>query len=170
MRWSGPTDPDARKRAEDFTALMTPVVKALFTDLGFEATNIGMQVYGGHGYIRDHGMEQLVRDARISMIYEGTNGIQALDLVGRKLPQGAGRMLRTFFHPVSDFIEQHSGHPQLGEMIKGLRQGVRRAAAGDRADRAEGDGGPGGSRRGGDRVSAPVRAGGAGLHVGADRR
>jgi alkylation response protein AidB-like acyl-CoA dehydrogenase len=113
-------DPDARKRAEDFTALMTPVVKALFTDLGFEATNIGMQVYGGHGYIRDHGMEQLVRDARISMIYEGTNGIQALDLVGRKLPQGAGRMLRTFFHPVSAFIEQNSAHPVLGEMVKGF--------------------------------------------------
>jgi alkylation response protein AidB-like acyl-CoA dehydrogenase len=113
-------DPDSRKRAEDFTALMTPVVKALFTDLGFEAANIGMQVYGGHGYIRDHGMEQLVRDARISMIYEGTNGIQALDLVGRKLPQGAGRMLRTFFHPVSDFIEANSNHKQLGEMIRGL--------------------------------------------------
>jgi alkylation response protein AidB-like acyl-CoA dehydrogenase len=118
MDWSN--DPDARKRAEDFTALMTPVVKALFTDLGFEAANIGMQVYGGHGYIRDHGMEQLVRDARISMIYEGTNGIQALDLVGRKLPQGAGRMLRTFFHPVSDFIERNSDHKQLGEMIKGF--------------------------------------------------
>jgi alkylation response protein AidB-like acyl-CoA dehydrogenase len=113
-------DPDARQRAEDFTALMTPIVKALFTDLGFEATNIGMQVYGGHGYIRDHGVEQLARDARISMIYEGTNGIQALDLVGRKLPQGAGRMLRSFFHPVSDFIAQHSDHPQLAEMVKGF--------------------------------------------------
>ena len=113
-------DPDARRRAEDFTALMTPIVKALFTDLGFEATNIGMQVYGGHGYIRDHGMEQLVRDARISMLYEGTNGIQALDLVGRKLPQGAGRMLRTFFHPVSEFIEANGDHKQLGGMIKGF--------------------------------------------------
>jgi hypothetical protein len=113
-------DADARRRAEDFTALMTPIVKALFTDLGFEATNIGMQVYGGHGYIRGNGMEQLVRDARISMLYEGTNGIQALDLVGRKLPQGAGRMLRTFFHPVSEFIERNSGHMLLGEMIKGL--------------------------------------------------
>ncbi|HEY0425886.1 MAG TPA: acyl-CoA dehydrogenase family protein, partial [Rhodopila sp.] len=113
-------DPDVRKRAEDFTALMTPVVKALFTDLGFEATSIGMQVYGGHGYIRDHGMEQLVRDGRISMIYEGTNGIQALDLVGRKLPQGTGRMLQTFFHPVSEFIELHSSHAQLGEMIRGF--------------------------------------------------
>jgi len=113
-------DPDARKRAADFTALMTPVVKALFTDLGFEATNLGLQVFGGYGYIRDQGMEQLVRDARISMIYEGTNGIQALDLVGRKMSQDAGRMLRAFFHPVSDFIETHSAHPKLGEMIKGF--------------------------------------------------
>ncbi len=113
-------DPEIRKRSEDFTALMTPVVKALFTDLGFEAANLGMQVYGGHGYIRDHGMEQLVRDARISMIYEGTNGIQALDLVGRKLPQGAGRMLKTFFHPVNSFVEQNGGHPVLGEMVKGF--------------------------------------------------
>jgi alkylation response protein AidB-like acyl-CoA dehydrogenase len=113
-------DPDVRKRAEDFTALMTPIVKALFTDLGFEATSIGMQVYGGHGYIRGNGMEQLVRDARISMLYEGTNGVQALDLVGRKLPQGAGRMLRSFFHPVSEFIERNSAHKQLGEMIKGF--------------------------------------------------
>ena len=113
-------DPAAKQAAEDFTALMTPVVKALFTDLGFEATNIGMQVYGGHGYIRDHGMEQYVRDARIAMIYEGTNGIQALDLVGRKLPQGGGRLLRGFFHPVSDFIEQHASHPQLSSMVAGL--------------------------------------------------
>ena len=115
-------DPDARKQAEDFTALMTPVVKALFTDLGFEATNLGMQVYGGHGYIRDHGMEQLVRDARIAMIYEGTNGVQALDLVGRKLPQGAGRLLRTFFHPLGDFIERNKDHAQLGGIVKGLEK------------------------------------------------
>src|SRR5271166_2702499 len=115
-------DPGTRKRAEDFTALMTPVVKALFTDLAFEATNLGMQVFGGHGYIRDHGMEQLVRDARIAMIYEGTNGVQALDLVGRKLPQGAGRMLRTFFHPLSDFIERHKDHKQLGNMVRGLEK------------------------------------------------
>ena len=93
-------DPAERRRAEDFSALMTPIVKALFTDLGYEAASIGMQVYGGHGFIRDHGMEQYVRDARISMIYEGTNGIQALDLVGRKLPAHAGRYLRSFFHPV----------------------------------------------------------------------
>jgi alkylation response protein AidB-like acyl-CoA dehydrogenase len=134
-------EPDARRRAEDFTALMTPVVKALFTDLGFEATNIGMQVYGGHGYIRDHGMEQLVRDARISMIYEGTNGIQALDLVGRKLPQGAGRMLRTFFHPVSEFIERNTDHKQLGEMVKGFGKafGALQLATGQIAAKGMGD-------------------------------
>ena len=147
-------EPDSRKRAEDFTALMTPVVKALFTDLGFESTNIGMQVYGGHGYIRDHGMEQLVRDARISMIYEGTNGIQALDLVGRKLPQGAGRMLRTFFHPVND---------------QGFWQGVRCIAVGNRPNRGERDGGPGRGRCRGDRIPAPVWPGRPWLHVGSVR-
>ena len=111
---------DARQQAADFAALMTPVVKALFSDLGFEATSIGMQVYGGHGYIRDHGMEQYVRDARIAMIYEGTNGVQAMDLVGRKLPQHSGRLLRSFFHPVSAFIEANGAHPQFGAMVQGL--------------------------------------------------
>jgi alkylation response protein AidB-like acyl-CoA dehydrogenase len=109
-----------RQEAADFTALMTPVVKALFSDLGFEAANLGMQVYGGHGYIRDHGMEQYVRDARIAMIYEGTNGIQALDLVGRKLPQGTGRLLRHFFHPVSDFIEAHRDDAAHGALVGAL--------------------------------------------------
>ncbi len=113
-------DRATRAAAEDFTALMTPIVKALFTDLGYDAANLGLQVHGGHGYIRDHGMEQLVRDARISQIYEGTNGIQALDLVGRKLPTGMGRLLRQFFHPVAAFIEARSNHPELGAMVKGL--------------------------------------------------
>lgn len=100
-------DAEIRGDAADFTALMTPIVKALFTDLGFEAASLGVQVYGGHGYIRDHGMEQYVRDARIAMIYEGANGIQALDLVGRKLGAHNGRLLRTFFHPVAAFIAAH---------------------------------------------------------------
>ncbi len=93
------------QNADDFTALLTPVVKALFTDLGFRNRLTALQVYGGHGYIRDHGMEQYVRDARISMIYEGTNGVQALDLVGRKLPQGAGRLLTRFLDPVMEFLD-----------------------------------------------------------------
>ena len=115
-------EPAQRDEAEDFTALMTPIVKALFSDIGFEMASVGMQVYGGHGYIRDHGMEQYVRDARISMIYEGTNGIQALDLVGRKLPANMGRSLRRFFHPVSEFIAAHRDDPQIGGMTKALER------------------------------------------------
>ncbi|HMT14824.1 MAG TPA: acyl-CoA dehydrogenase family protein, partial [Aestuariivirga sp.] len=99
-------DPKERERAEDFIAVITPVVKALMTDMGFEVTNLGVQVLGGHGYIREHGMEQYVRDARIAQIYEGTNGIQALDLVGRKMPAHAGRYLRQVFHPLSAYIEK----------------------------------------------------------------
>ncbi|MBV8573537.1 MAG: acyl-CoA dehydrogenase C-terminal domain-containing protein [Acetobacteraceae bacterium] len=113
-------DPEERHRAEDFSALMTPIVKALFTDLGFETANLAVQVYGGHGYVRDHGVEQYVRDARICMIYEGTNGIQALDLVGRKLPANAGRLLRTFFQPVSEYIETLKDHPEMGALVQSL--------------------------------------------------
>jgi alkylation response protein AidB-like acyl-CoA dehydrogenase len=113
-------DPQAKRNAEDFTALMTPLVKALFSDLGFEAANLALQVYGGHGYIRDHGMEQYVRDARISMIYEGTNGVQAMDLVGRKLGAHAGRYLRSFFHPVAAFIEANKDDKAIGGMVQAL--------------------------------------------------
>ncbi len=115
-------EPAAREKAEDFTALMTPIVKALFTDLGFDAASMGVQVYGGHGYIRDHGVEQYVRDARITMIYEGTNGIQALDLVGRKLGAHYGRFLRGFFHPVAAFIAAHKEDAAIGKMVHGLEK------------------------------------------------
>ena len=114
------TTPEERETADEFVALLTPVVKALFTDLGFDCANLAMQTYGGHGYIRDHGIEQFARDARIAMIYEGTNGVQALDLVGRKLPAHMGRYLRRFFHPVEDFIEGNSNHPFLGKMVQGF--------------------------------------------------
>ncbi len=110
-------DPEERQNAEDFTALMTPIVKALFTDLGFTNASLGVQVYGGHGYIRDHGMEQYVRDARIAMIYEGTNGVQALDLVGRKLPAHMGRYLRSFFHPVLAYIDAKLDDENLGPLV-----------------------------------------------------
>ena len=112
------SDPQRRQEAEDFVAMMTPVVKALFTDLSFELSSMALQVYGGHGYIRDHGMEQLVRDARICMIYEGANGIQALDLVGRKLPAHMGRFMRGFFHPVQEFIEQNAADPKVLPLAK----------------------------------------------------
>ncbi len=119
-------DPDVRAEAEEFIGLMTPVVKAFFTDLGFEAANLGIQVYGGHGYIRANGMEQYARDARITQIYEGTNGIQALDLVGRKLPADMGRHLRRFFHPVQRYIEQHRADPALTDLIEPLAKGFAR--------------------------------------------
>jgi hypothetical protein len=102
------TDEEAKLIADDFTALLTPVVKAMFTDLGFEIASTALQVYGGHGYIRDNGIEQFVRDARISMVYEGTNGVQALDLVGRKLPQEGGRLITRFLDPVLEFIESNT--------------------------------------------------------------
>ncbi len=113
-------DPDAKREAEDLLALMTPIVKAFFTDTAFENANRGLQVFGGHGYVQDHGVEQLVRDARITMIYEGTNGVQALDLVGRKLPAHAGRYLRSFFHPVAAFIEANQNDPEIGDHVKAL--------------------------------------------------
>ncbi len=110
-------DPERRQEADDLVQLMTPIVKAALTDLGFAAANHGLQVFGGHGYIREWGMEQLVRDARIAQLYEGTNGIQALDLVGRKLPTGTGRLLRRFFHPAMAFVEEHQADPDLAELV-----------------------------------------------------
>src|SRR5208282_191579 len=89
-------DDKERQGADDFMGLLTPVVKGVLTDQGFANAVMAQQMFGGHGYIAEHGMEQFVRDARIAMIYEGANGIQALDLVGRKLPKDGGRALQTF--------------------------------------------------------------------------
>ncbi len=110
-------DPQTRQDADDLVALMTPIVKAYLTDMGFDVANHAIQVYGGHGYIWEWGVEQYARDARIAMIYEGTNGIQALDLVGRKMGQSYGRLLRQFFHPVSDFINVEQSNPAMMEFI-----------------------------------------------------
>lgn len=110
-------DEKERQRADDTVALMTPILKAYLTDMGSEVANLAVQVYGGHGYIREWGVEQYVRDARIAQIYEGTNGIQALDLVGRKMPQNFGRLLRRFFHPAQDFINEHQGNSEMSEFI-----------------------------------------------------
>jgi butyryl-CoA dehydrogenase len=115
-----------REAAEDLVALMTPVVKAMFTDLGTECANLGMQVYGGHGYIREWGMEQFVRDARIAQIYEGTNGIQALDLVGRKMGAHAGRSLRRFFHPLLAWIEARQEDERMAEFVLPLSKAFGR--------------------------------------------
>jgi alkylation response protein AidB-like acyl-CoA dehydrogenase len=91
------TDGAKRSEAADLLALMTPVIKGFCTDIGFELTNLALQCFGGHGYIRESGMEQFVRDARITQIYEGTNGVQAMDLLGRKVPEGGGRLVKRFF-------------------------------------------------------------------------
>ena len=119
-------DSDRRREAGDLAALLTPVAKALLTDLGFEAANLGMQVFGGHGYIRDHGMEHYVRDARVTQIYEGTNGIQALDLVGRKLPAHGGRLLRGFFHPVAAYLDATAENAVLAEFTRPLAKAFAR--------------------------------------------
>ena len=119
-------DPQVRQDSEDLVAILTPVLKACFTDLGFDVANLGVQIFGGHGYIRDHGMEQLVRDARITQIYEGANGIQALDLVGRKMPAHAGRLMRQFFHPVSEFIAAKSSDADLGPFVQNLAKAFGR--------------------------------------------
>src|SRR5690348_3368636 len=99
-------DEAERQQAEDLLGLVTPVIKGYLTDKGFEAAVYAQQVLGGHGYIREHGMEQFVRDARITQIYEGTNGIQAMDLVGRKLPKEGGRAVRAFFELVGRDIAE----------------------------------------------------------------
>ncbi|GJL85782.1 MAG: acyl-CoA dehydrogenase [Micavibrio sp.] len=110
-------DEAERQRADDLVALLTPIIKAYQTDMGFEIANHTIQIHGGHGYIAEYGVEQYARDARIAMIYEGTNGIQALDLIGRKMGQGFGRLLRRFFHPVSDFIAAHQEDETMQEFI-----------------------------------------------------
>ena len=103
--------PDAaeRSKADALVALLTPVVKAAFTDLGFESAVQAQQVFGGHGYIREWGVEQYVRDARIAQIYEGTNGVQAMDLVGRKLPLGGGSVVEGFFASVAADLDVAGG-------------------------------------------------------------
>ena len=114
--------PDAgrREEADDLVSLLTPVIKAYFTDYGFEACNLCQQVLGGHGYIREWGMEQLVRDARIAQIYEGANGIHALDLVGRKLPMHGGRLIARYLARLSAFIATHRDDPAMAEFTAPL--------------------------------------------------
>jgi acyl-CoA dehydrogenase len=118
------SDAKAQQAADDLLGLMTPVLKGVLTDKGFENTVKAQQVFGGSGYIRDSGMEQFVRDARIAMIYEGTNGIQALDLIGRKLPANGGRAVISFFNEVSAFIKENEGQADLKLYLEPLRQAL----------------------------------------------
>lgn len=109
-------DPKIREENGNYVELMTPIVKSFLTDMAFEVTNLAVQIHGGSGYITETGIEQYVRDARITQIYEGTNSIQALDLVGRKLPQNMGKLLRCFFVPTVSEIEMFKENPCMMEM------------------------------------------------------
>jgi alkylation response protein AidB-like acyl-CoA dehydrogenase len=111
-------DEKVREQAEDMLGLLTPIAKAYFTDMGTEAANLCLQCLGGHGYIREWGMEQFTRDARVAQIYEGANGIQALDLVGRKLPAKKGRAMQVFFTEIGGFCEQNMSNPELAPFIQ----------------------------------------------------
>ncbi len=99
--------------ADSLISLMTPVIKGFLTDKGFEYATAAQQVYGGHGYIEEYGMSQYARDARIAMIYEGANGVQALDLVGRKLAQDGGKHVMAFFEMIKTFIKKNEGNEAL---------------------------------------------------------
>ena len=116
---------ETRERAEALIALLTPVVKAHFTDLGCETTSTCMQVMGGAGYCSEYGVEQFYRDVRISKIWEGTNGIQAFDIAGRKITQDLGRNLRYLMWPLAEFIEENRDIPEMAEFNKPLHKGVR---------------------------------------------
>src|SRR6266545_6906906 len=114
------TDPKDRQEADDHMGLMTPVMKGVMTDVGFSNAVLAQQMYGGHGYIAEHGMEQFVRDARIAMLYEGANVIQALDLVGRKLPRDGGRAVMAFFAEVGAFAKEHGGDEAMKPFVTPL--------------------------------------------------
>jgi 3-(methylsulfanyl)propanoyl-CoA dehydrogenase len=113
-------DEKERKAADDHMGLLTPVIKGVLTDCGFANTVMAQQIYGGHGYIAEHGMEQFVRDARIAQIYEGANGIQALDLVGRKLGKDGGRAVMAFFNEVQTYLKERAGSDEMNVYLKPL--------------------------------------------------
>ncbi len=119
-------DDETRRKAEDLLGLLTPVMKAYFTDMGFNSANLCLQCFGGHGYIAEWGMEQFVRDARITQIYEGANGIQALDLIGRKLPANKGRAIQLFFALVGGFCEKYEDNAALSPFVKPLTAALER--------------------------------------------
>jgi hypothetical protein len=113
-------DPAAREHAGGLLAILTPVVKGFVTDMSLECTNLAIQVHGGHGYVRETGVEQYARDARITAIYEGTNGIQALDLLGRKVLGSGGELARLLGGEIGSFCERHARSEELAEFVTRL--------------------------------------------------
>lgn len=119
-------DEETRQKADDYMGLMTPILKAYLTDKGYAHATNAQQILGGHGYIQEWGMEQFVRDARIAMIYEGANGIQALDLVGRKLMKDGGRAWQAYFAEIDTFIADNEGNEELTPFLEGLKTSKER--------------------------------------------
>jgi acyl-CoA dehydrogenase len=117
-------DAKEKQAAEDHLALLTPVIKGVLTDGGFANAALAQQIYGGHGYIAEHGIEQFVRDARITMLYEGTNGVQALDLVGRKLAKDGGRALQAFFAELAAYAKERGADPAMAPYVKPVSQAL----------------------------------------------
>jgi hypothetical protein len=117
-------DEKERKSADDHMGLLTPVIKGVLTDGGFANAVMAQQIFGGHGYIAEHGMEQFVRDARIAQIYEGANGIQALDLVGRKLGKDGGRAIMAFFNEVQTYLKERANSDEMNVYLKPLGQSL----------------------------------------------
>ncbi|MEG3180490.1 acyl-CoA dehydrogenase C-terminal domain-containing protein [Sphingomonas sp. LT1P40] len=113
---------EERQLADDLVGLLTPVIKGVGTDAGYKIATDAQQVYGGHGYIAEWGMEQYVRDARIAMIYEGTNGVQAMDLVGRKLAQNGGRAVQALFRVVAEEVAAAKAKPELTDFATALEK------------------------------------------------
>ncbi len=120
---------EEREAADDLMGLLTPIIKGVLTDKGFENCVNAQQVFGGHGYVEEWGMSQFVRDARIAQIYEGANGVQALDLVGRKLPANGGRAMRSFMEEVSGFTKKHMDNEAMQIYTKPLRDSVKKLEA-----------------------------------------
>ena len=134
------SDEAEKARLTDIMDIMTPVMKAYFTDKGFETANDCLQVLGGHGYIADYGIEHFVRNVRVGQLYEGANGIQAIDLLTRKLRAGKGRARASFFGAISEFVDAHAGKAEMAEYVKPLKAAVDvLVEAIDRVDSASAD-------------------------------
>jgi hypothetical protein len=117
-----PGAPGKRRGRRRLVSLLTPVIKGFLTDKGYDMTVQAQQVYGGHGYIEEWGMSQFTRDARIAMIYEGANGVQALDLVGRKLGSDGGKHVMAFFDLVKTFAKDHAETAGMAEFLDPLKR------------------------------------------------
>lgn len=118
-----------KSKAEQLVALLTPVAKAFMTDMAYESCGLGQMVFGGHGYVREWGQEQLVRDVRIAQIYEGTNGIQALDLLGRKIVANNGLFLETYTSEISAFIDENRANHAMADFIVPLQSSLEKLTA-----------------------------------------